>query len=475
MRKVFPFVLVLALLLSFAGTALADAPAPGGPFSSSFNIQNLTTGSIECVVTYYDANGAEAATSDQLPASIAAEDKAYVYVPSEGSLGSGAYSAMISCSGEVAAVSNFSDQPNSQTEASGASYSGITDQQTADTWYTPNVYNNYYNFYTNIVVQNAGASSTNVTVSIYAPGSSTAVHTLTKTGLASNASYTFELEGVSQLSSNVSYSAKVEGGSGSKLAVITNIYGRSTYNNQLYSFNAFTAGATTVYAPVIMNNYYGYDTDFTIQNLGTSNANVTITYYYRQGGVLQTKTQNLVIAPNSSDANYTPVESGVPSTGNLVVTAVAESTGASPQPIIGVINESKAATNRAASYSGFTAGATTIRAPIIYKNFYGYDTSITCMNVGSGTAATFSVDYVADAASGTSATQETSPSVEQYEAHQFYQPANSSLNDSYNGAAKISSTTVPFACVINEDITSLTNPATSYVRDTLYTYNAVGQ
>jgi hypothetical protein len=472
MRRIFPSILVVALLLSFAGTALADDPAPGGPFSSAYNIQNLTSGGIQCAVTYYNADGSSGGVSDQLPTEIAGNDKAYVYVPSEGSLAAGAYSAVVSCSGQAAVVSNFSDQPTSSTEASGASYSGISGEETADKWYTPNVYNNYYNFYTNIVAQNAGSGPVDVTVSIYAPGSSTPVHTMTKNDLAANASYTFEMEGVSQLSTGVAYSAVIDGGSGSALAVITNIYGRSTYNNQLYSFNAFTTGAEMIYAPVIMNNYYGYNTDFTIQNVGTADAQVTITYYYREAGTLKTKVQNLTIPRNAAQANYTPAVSGVPSTGNLVVTAVAESTNG--QPIIGVVNESNAS-NRAASYSAFTAGGTTIRAPIIYKEFYGYNTSITCMNVGTGASAAFTANYVADSASGTSANSETSPSVAQYEAHQFYQPNNLSLKNTYNGAARIESTTVPFACVINEDITDPTNPATAYVRDTLFTYNAISQ
>jgi hypothetical protein len=223
MRRIFPSILVVALLLSFAGTALADDPAPGGPFSSAYNIQNLTSGGIQCAVTYYNADGSSGGDSTLLPTEIAGNDKAYVYVPNEGSLAAGAYSAVVSCSGEAAVVSNFSDQPASSTEASGASYSGIGGEETADKWYTPNVYNNYYNFYTNIVAQNAGSGPADVTVSIYAPGSSTPVHTMTKNDLAVNASYTFEMEGVSQLSTGVAYSAEIDGGSGSKLAVITNL------------------------------------------------------------------------------------------------------------------------------------------------------------------------------------------------------------------------------------------------------------
>lgn len=465
-RKLAFFVVVILILAGFNTMVLADSPAPGGPFSSAFNIQNLTADPVTCAVTYYDANGVQAASSDQLPTAIAGNDKAFVYVPSEGSLSTGAYSAVVSCDGQVAVVSNFSDSGGS-TAFSGASFSGVSDTDAKYKWYTPNVYDNYYNFYTNIVVQNAGSSATDVTVSVYAPGSSTAVHTLTKTGLAANASYTFEMEGLAQLDTGKAYSAVIEGANTTdKLAVITNIYGRGPYADQLYSFNAFSDGATTLYAPVIMNDYYGYNTDFTIQNIGTAPANVTVTYYYMQNSSVQTKTQSLTIPQNSAQPNYTPAVSGVPSTGNLVVTAKAVSTNG--EPIIGVINESNGY-NRAASYSAFTAGSTNVRAPIVYKRFYGFNTSITCMNVGSSPAS-FTAAYVADSASGTSAVNESSTTIDPNFGSQLYQPNNSSLNDGYNGAAAITSSQ-PMACVVNEDITEGATATTS--QDSLFTYNGI--
>ena len=43
MKKVIAVTIVLALTLAMASAALADVPAPGGPFSSAFRVQNLET------------------------------------------------------------------------------------------------------------------------------------------------------------------------------------------------------------------------------------------------------------------------------------------------------------------------------------------------------------------------------------------------------------------------------------------------
>ena len=91
------------------------------------------------------------------------------------------------------------------------------------TWYAPGIYDNYYNYYSNIVVQNATASPVNITVDIYAPGNPMPIKTQTANNVPAYASANFEQAGLAELSDNVAYSAKSRGTG--NVAPIVNIYG----------------------------------------------------------------------------------------------------------------------------------------------------------------------------------------------------------------------------------------------------------
>ncbi len=346
MKKGLSLVFILVLILSLTSSALASVPAPGGPFNSAFRVQNLETASAQCVYEFFDSAGAVAFTSTTV--SVNPGDSLYVYVP-DLSITQGEYSAVVSCDRKVAAVSNFSDAN------SGASYSGVSELD--DTWYAPGIYDNYFNYYSNITVQNATAAGVDVRVEIYAPGNAVPVKTQTATNVPASAATSFEQEGLTELANNQFYSAIIKGfvtgtTTPALIAPIVNIYGRSTADNQLYSYNAFASGSTTAYAPVIMKNYYGYNTALVVQNIGTVNASVEVRY---TNGTLTTHT----IAPGAAASLYTPDVAGLPS-GNTLYGATVSSTNA--QPLVVLVNELNGY-NRAASYSGFAAGGTEVPRP----------------------------------------------------------------------------------------------------------------
>jgi hypothetical protein len=264
------------------------------------------------------------------------------------------------------------------------------------------------------------------------------------------ASVSFEQEGMPELSNNIAYSAKIT--ATGNIAAIVNIYGRGPYDGQLYSYNPFTSGSTKAYAPVIMNAYYGYNTSLTVQNIGTASTPVTVTY-----GTGQQWTG--IIAANSAQQLYTPV-SGVPA-GSLTG-AVVESGG---EPIVVLVNESTDK-NRAASYSGFAAGSTTVRAPIVMRRYYRYNTSITCQNVGTA-AAKMRIQYA-----GIAGTTESPTSIPPGGTYMFYQPIDTLLSDNWIGSATISCDE-PIVCVVNEDKNE--PPERDQVMDMLYAYNGIGQ
>lgn len=443
------FILAVVFSLVFAQVVSADTPAPGGPFSSSFTVQNLSLSTASCQYSFYDSSGTSQYTSS--PTSINVGDSMFVYVPNISSLASGAYSGVVSCDQEVAAVSNWSDSD------SGASYSGVSAPGT--TWYAPNVYDNYYNYYTTTLVQNASSSPVDITVSIYPPGSSTPVSTVTHTSVPAFATSSFEQEALAGLNDNVAYSAKITGTG--NVAPMVNIYGRSVADNQLYSYNPVKNGSTTAYAPVIMNNYYGYNTALIVQNVGSATTHITVTYGTGE-------TQQADVAANSSQLFYTP-SSGIPSgngPGLNSATIVSTSAGSGAQPIIALVNESNT-TDRAASYIGFSAGGHQVNAPIVMKRYYAYNTSVTCQLV-SGGPATMTIEYFGSG--GTSLGTTTSPSISTGGTTIFYQPNESYLSDGYNGSAKITSA-ANIACIVNEDQNEA--PEATMIMDHLYAYEGI--
>jgi len=444
MKKLVLLVLVLGVVLGGASTVFADAPAPGGPFNTSFRVQNLGGADANCEFSFYDASGVSQYSSGALTA-IPPGEALYVYVP-DITVADGTYSAVVSCDQDVAAVVNFSDAD------SGASHSGIAGGDVAQVFYAPGIYNNYYNYYSNLYVQNASSGPVDITVSIYAPGSSTPVATQIATGVPANASRSFEQEGLAGLTSGVSYSAKIE--ATGAVAAIANIYGGvgTSVDNQLYSYNPVASGSTVAYAPVIMNDFYKNNTSLVIQNMGTGDTDYTVTY-----GTGHTQTGT--IAPGASAALYTPA-SGVPA--DTLTGAKVES---SPEDIVVLVNESNNK-NRAASYIGFAGGSTTVRAPIVMKRYYKYNTSVTCQNLGTASTV-MSISY-----SGIAGTT-NSPSIPVGDTHMFYQPDDPLLTtDNWIGSATITAAQ-SIVCVVNEDMNE--PPERDQVMDQLYAYEGIGQ
>lgn len=444
-KKIMVLLTVIAML---SVPFVVSAQTPGGPFNTAFRVQNLSSSTIaNCVYVFYDVAGVPKYTSAN--STINPGDSLFVYTPNLSGLSAGLYSGVVSCDQDVAAIVNYSDPD------SGSAYAGVGNADLAQTLYAPAVYNNYFNYYTNIFVQNASGGSADVGVAFYAPGSSTPAATQFKAGVPANATWTFSQNGLAGLNKNVSYSAVIT--STGNAGAFVNIYGGvgTTANNQLYSYNAVKGGSTPAYAPVIMNGYYGYNTSMTIQNLGASTP-YTVTYATGQ-------VQTGVLAANSSVALYTP-SSGVPS---------GQSTGATVtsngQPLVVLVNESNNY-NRADSYIGFSGGNTIARAPIVYKSYYNYNTSVTCQNLG-GAPTSMTITYANNAAHPTV----SSTTVDPGKSYLFYQPTDPNMlsGNTLGGTSATITGAQPIACIVNEDTN--TPPFSTQFLDNLYTYSTISR
>ncbi|MEM4234886.1 MAG: hypothetical protein QXU75_07040 [Candidatus Methanomethylicaceae archaeon] len=431
MKKLISIITILTVLIG-AVPALAQVPGPGGPYNSAFTVQNLESKNGTCVYTIYNSSGSAAYTSTNV--TIQANKSAFVYVGGL-SMSPGTYSAVISCDVQTAAVSNYTGNGG----AYAASFAGVSGDKTAATAYLPGLYKNYYGYFSNVVVQNAGNTPIDVTLKIY--NGATLVDSETKTAPA-NASVVFDQATRASLSNGI-YAGVVE--ATGPVAAMINVWNSA---GQQFAYNGFTSGSAIAYAPVLMKSYYGFNTALTVQNIGNTSTTVTVTY---SNGTTNTKT----IPARASQLFYTPNEPGLPN--GWLGSAKIEATAGSS--IVALINESDA-NNRAASYTGFATGGTTSNAPIVLNKYYGYSTSVTCQNIGTA-ATNITITY-------SNGTIEVRNNIAINGAALFYQP-NAGLPNGFNGSAIITASQ-PIVCVINEN--QVENPNS---QDYLLTYEGIVQ
>jgi hypothetical protein len=106
-------------------------------------------------------------------------------------------------------------------------------------------------------------------------------------------------------------------------------------------------------------------------------------------------------------------------------------------------------------------------APSAVKRFYGYNSSISCQNVG--TAATpLRVTY-----SGTAiANKVVNPSLAVGAVYQIYQPADTQLPNAWNGTAQVNADQ-NIVCVVNQDQNEA--PYNTQNKDVFAAYNGIAK
>lgn len=430
MRKL---AIIAALLILAIGVvpAHAQAPSPNGPWTSAFTIQNLEANTAACEFVLYDPTGAEKYTGSNI--SIGANGSYFVYVGNL-PISSGQYSGVIKCDRQVAAVSNATGS------GSADSYNALGPGDINNVLYAPGLYRSYHGYMSNVVAQNTTGAPIDITLDLFVAGNPSAIKSYKMTGVPANASVTFDQNAETDLPNGL-YSGRITGTGA--VAAVANLWNSA----QLFSYSLVASGGPTAYTPVIMNNYAGFSTALTIQNMGSSPTQVQVTY---SNGVNKT----ITVAGNSPYLLYTPNEGLAAG----IYSAKAQSLDGGT--IVALVNES-AGNNRAGSYTGFKAGSLTANAPIILKGYFNYSTSITCQNVG-GAPANITFAY------SNGATQ-TIAGVPVNGSALAYQPNLGSLPNNFNGSAVITSAQ-PIVCVVNEN--QVTNTAS---QDWLLTYRAIQQ
>jgi hypothetical protein len=145
-----------------------------------------------------------------------------------------------------------------------------------------------------------------------------------------------------------------------------------------------------------MYNWYGYYTEFYVQNVGMGTADVDVAYYPGLGGatgVTDDATIPQYTSENFSQKSQTAL--GAPSgtfagrfNGAAVVT--------SDQPVVVVVNEHNEGAQKLFTYNGFASGATEMVAPSILRGHYGWYTSMSIANPDISASVDVTITYSAD-------------------------------------------------------------------------------
>lgn len=143
------------------------------------------------------------------------------------------------------------------------------------------------------------------------------------------------------------------------------------------SYGGFTAGATTVYAPLLMKDNSGFSTWFNVQNTGASATNVTVTYSDGVTNSCPSLQPGAACTLDQAVEGHAPkwVGSGIISASEPLAVTVME---VGPTTLFG--------------YTGFTAGSIDVAMPLINANNAGYITGVQIQNMG-GSPTTVTVHY----------------------------------------------------------------------------------
>ncbi|VVB92647.1 Carboxypeptidase regulatory-like domain protein [uncultured archaeon] len=282
-------------------------------------VQNIGTVASDVNVSMYDQNG----NLVQIQNATIQPKTASVFWPPAGPTDGG--SAVITSTQDVVAIVNEMSKTGSQS----MSYEGF--QTGSKKTFIPVISFSQTNTYTPIQVQNVGTASASVNVNIY---DSNGAFVVTQNAIIQpNTSAVFW----PPAASTPSGSAVIE----SNEDVIAIVNEMINNNNWAMSYYGFSAGSTQVFIPWIAYGSSGWSTPVYVQNAGTSGANVAVSFYDQNGGLVETRNGNILA--NASQI-FVPRSSAPTAGGSVMITSL--------QPVTAAVHEIDAASKVAMAYSG---------------------------------------------------------------------------------------------------------------------------
>jgi len=300
-------------------------------------------------------------------------------------------------------------------------------------------------------VQNLGTEVANITIIFYNKDGSTAA-TVNDT-IAIGGSNTYNVARMTQVPTPFDGSVVIS--SNVPVAAISNESGNSWAFGASYAgFRDPPASATTAYLPLLHRNNGGFNTWFNVQNAGSADANVTVTYAPMvRGGVPigNSYTETAVIKPGAA---HTFDQAGLSALGSRFV---GSATVTSNQAIVATCNQVGGTTLLA--YDSFAGGSTKASFPLVNAMNAGYKTGIQILNIGTQDTSV-TVHYAWDPAKGSGTVPDETQTI----------PAHGSAQFAWNwfttrfvgsGIVSVNSASQPLVAVVNQ-LNQITNKGASY-------------
>jgi len=345
MKKIIPLFVCISLMLAVAPNV--SAQGPDGDWVSSISCQNLDqSNAAEITLTFYAEGNGSAAVSYNDTISAGGSRNYYTTdalmdVPADFS-----GSVVVSSLKPVVCTVNTQNTGTGTSENPYriASSSGLDGLEVASAMYAPQVMKDYYTWNSYISIQNASDSLVTVEVT-YKNKAGEDVLAATETATIPSYSNTvFYQSSNPGLPSEFIGAAKVTVTSpaDAKIGAVVNFYnsGSDSGTSQFHSYNGLSYGATKLYMPRVVRRFYGYNSGITIQNIGSVETTVTITFNF--AGESYTYNSD-TISPSTSLVLYLPNVSEIDAVDSLTVNnRFGNAVVAADNPearIVGIINE----------------------------------------------------------------------------------------------------------------------------------------
>lgn len=383
MKKVF-YLFLIVVMLSLAvpvyaqGTTVSKAP---GSWKSSVAIYNPGTSDALVELTFFDSSGTPSLYNPEIV--VGAGRTVYLYNPEDfGTLAGGQYSMVASSNQPV----NIVASQRSTGPRTAGSYTGFTSEEASNDLYFPGLYKGYYTFNSELVIQNTGSASANITISFFRQSTGEAAGAPVVATIPVGASRVFALQDLPTVpSGNLSGLISAYVSSSQPVVGVGGIW--SPRVKGLFSiYNAYTQGTTDViFVPALYNRYYNFVSALTVQNIDdTQNASIRVTY---SNGVVREK----VLSPNQSIEYYQPNDTMLPS-GNTAGVFSAKVQSLNSVPIVAFVSIEDKAKGLLASYNGAIDATTSVNCGLVYQDYFKWFSAQTVQNVGT-TPTNITVSY----------------------------------------------------------------------------------
>ncbi len=429
--KRFKLLIVAGIIAALLIPALVFANVTS--YTSGFQLQNLSATDANVTIAFYNQDGTQAASvSDTITA-----NSSTTYYPLSAVTSGFNGSVVVSSDQQVAAIANVLGNDG----AYGASYIGFS--QGATSVNLPLVMKNNYGINTWFNVQNTGSSDASVTVA-YAGTSCTETATI-----AANAAHTFDQSSNTCLTDGYVGAATITSDQPVAAIVMQVTSDSQGLMPNLLAYNGFTTASTNPVMPLVSSGYYNSGTGIQIQNTGTSDTDVTVTYSPSAGfpGATCTETKT-VPAGNSVTFGFPTLPAScytdAGNAGSAAFVGSAQVTGNSAsQDLVAIVNQVTTGTSNAAAYGAFNAAdaTDTVSLPLIMDDNFGIFTGFSVANVGTSNT------DISCTFSGTSYTV-SATGVAPGEALTDVQLGK--ISSGYVGSAVCTSTGEPIAAVVNQ-------------------------